>query len=187
MENLFKENQIVFINFNESEPQVFDLSICDKNEIIEQINELYDENSPINIFGNIDGVDFFRTNDNSYDLETLIDSDEYTEYHNWEELLDNFNESFEGEIYDFQFDEIDLVELTYYFSPTNIYGDDDELTEEGWNNISENFMEKLDEVISDYPIAIISKDIQDYDEYEYNDHMRIRFEIRPFVKNSKLL
>ena len=48
-------------------------------------------------------------------------------------------------------------------------------------------MEKLDEVISDYPIAIISKDIQDYDEYEYNDHMRIRFEIRPFVKNSKLL
>lgn len=188
MENLFNKNQIVFVNFNEYKPQVFDLNTDYLKEVVGEIYELYDENEPINIFGNIEGTDFFRTNyPSSYDLLNLIEEDNLKNYCNWEEICDNFQERFENEIFDFEFDGFDLGEMTYYFNPNYIYGDDGELTEEGWNNISENFIEKLHEVVSDFPIKIVSETIEDFDEYEYNDTLRIRFEIRPFVKNSKKL
>ena len=190
--SLFKENKAYcYCAYkNNSDIKEIDLSLySDVQSVIELCKEILEplikNNADIMIFGNLYDNDFFASNHgNSVDL--LFRDTEFEPYiNNWEDIVNNFTEIFENEIYDFDFDGYDYGELTYYFSPNCIYGDDEEeLTEDGWESISSNFMEKLDETVLDFPIAIISKDIEDFDEYEYNDHLRIRFEIEPYCKNT---
>lgn len=196
--NLFKENTAYCYCYFEGQSDIKEIDVTEYSSVEsiiwhvkEVLSELIQLDADITLFGNLNGTDFLRKTANSdIDIERIISDSEFEEYHNWTEIIENFQEELDNELYVFEYDDFDLGEFTYRFAPENEYTYDDEdnvLTEEGWKSLTSNFVEILEKTVKNYPINIRSISSDDYDKYEYVNLQMIRFEVEPFIKNSKFL
>ena len=188
--NLFKENKVYcYCEYKgKNDIKEIDLSIySDVQSIIEHVKETLKsilKDAQIIIFGNLHDEDFFAANDGTK-VDYLFRNSYFDKYHNdWEEIVDDFESKINDENPCFESDGYMMGESTFNWVPeneTDWFAASEEITKDGWDSISECFIESVESIIENYPIGITESSKSDFDDIEYTS-LKVRFEIEPYVK-----
>lgn len=191
---LFKENTVYcYCSYkNNSDIKEIDLSLfSDEKSIIEHVKEtlesVINDGAFIYVFGNINGEDFFASNDGT-EVEYLFRDTEFEPYINdFTEIIDDFESTIIDEYPTFESDGYMMGESTFNWVPENEndwFIASEEITEDGWNGIANDFIETVESnIIENYPLTITESIKSDFDDIEYTS-LKVRFEIEPYCKKT---
>ncbi len=191
--NLFKENTAYcYCSYkNNSDIKEIDLSLySDVQSIVEHVKEILrpiiSKGANIIIFGNLYDEDFFAAN-NGVNVDFIFRDSQFESYiNNWEDIVNDFESEINDENPCFESDGYMMGESTFNWVPeneTDWFRASEEITEDGWDSISDNFIESVENIVENYPIFIIENSKSDFDDIEYTS-LKVRFEIEPYCKNS---
>lgn len=192
---LFKENKVYCYCSYKDNVDIVEIDLLLYPKIISIINHCKETLEPIinngafvYIFGNVRGNDFFASNDNTL-VEYIFRNSYFDNYHNdFSEIVDNFESDINDEYPTFESDGYMMGESTFNWVPeneTNWFTASEKITEDGWNSIADDFIETVEEIVENYPIAITESIKSDFDDIEYTN-LKVRFEIEPMCNSYKI-
>lgn len=182
MENIFQNNK-VYCYLKDSEKygiKEIDLSKYKNIDNIVSYVKSINKNPDIDfiIFGNINNKDFCRRTRNIELSDFIIEDID----NNWKDIVEKFENEFSEEISDFELDDNYGNEFSYNFYPEDF--NPKKVTLKGWKNLKQYFFEKLDSIVANYPISIISK----YEEFDKDyEIFKINFEIDINIEDTKII